>query len=65
MDRYCDPWSPVVYEACEAATLTVLALPDRLLQGAEREFSIRPAAGGPTDDSTGEQVHNEGRVAES
>ena len=40
MDRYCDPWSPVVYEV----TLMVLALSDRLLQGTEHEFSIRPAA---------------------
>ena len=44
MDRYCDPWSPVVYETCEVVTLMVLALSDRLLQGTEHEFSIRPAA---------------------
>ena len=54
----------VVDQALEVAAVAVLAPPDRLLQGAEHEVGVHAAAGGPADDAAGEQVHDEGGVAE-
>ena len=54
----------VVDRALEVAAPAVLARPDRLLQGADRVVGVHAAAGGPADDPAGEQVHDEGGVAE-
>lgn len=42
-----------------------MAIWQRRRESAEYEFSLHPAAGDPPDDTAGEKVHNEGRVAES
>ena len=53
-----------MHQALEVAAPAVLARLDRLLQGAEHEVGVHAAAGGPADDAAGEQVHDEGGVAE-
>ena len=52
----------VVDQALEVAAVAVLALPDRLLQGAARVVGVHARAGGPADDAAGVQVHDERRA---